>query len=385
MKEQTYSWESICLDRTFLRKAFGWVMLLALGSCVDPYRPPEVASPGSYLVVSGFINSAPGTTSTIQLSRTQNLTDTKAPAVETKAQVTMESSGKASYKLQEGANGTYTLSGVVPLSNETYRLRIRTAQGVEYLSDFVPVVNTPPIDSISWHVENEGVQINVNTHDPTDKTHYYRWDFNETWEYTAAFYSTLELINNRIIPRSEQVFQCWGSAIDKTILVSSSIRLSKDIISERPLIFIPGSSTKLGIRYSIQVNQYALTEEAYTYYDQLAKITQNVGSIFDPQPSQLTGNIHATANPNEPVMGFFRVGTVATSRRFINKFQLPPWLTIDGNRSCMIDTMTLSDIIQKQTAVISEYQRGLYFTSSYDCIDCRLRGGVTTKPAFWDQ
>lgn len=360
-------------------------MLLALGSCVDPYRPPEVASPGSYLVVSGFINSAPGTTSTIQLSRTQNLTDTKAPAVETKAQVTMESSGKASYKLQEGASGTYTLSGVIPLSTETYRLRIRTAQGVEYLSDFVPVVNTPPIDSISWHVENEGVQINVNTHDPTDKTHYYRWDFNETWEYTAAFYSTLELINNRIFPRSEQVFQCWDSAIDKTILVSSSIRLSKDIISERPLIFIPGSSTKLGIRYSIQVNQYALTEEAYTYYDQLAKITQSVGSIFDPQPSQLTGNIHATANPNEPVMGFFRVGTVATSRRFINKFQLPPWLTIDGNRSCMIDTMTLSDILQKQTAVINEYQRGLYFTSSYDCIDCRLRGGVTTKPTFWDQ
>lgn len=82
----------------------GWLLILLLaGGCVDPYRPPEITAPGSYLVVNGFFNSAPGTTSTIQLSRTQTLTDVKAPAAETKALVTIESQNKATYTLVEGS------------------------------------------------------------------------------------------------------------------------------------------------------------------------------------------------------------------------------------------------------------------------------------------
>ncbi|MCK8493027.1 DUF4249 domain-containing protein [Spirosoma sp. RP8] len=366
-------------------KRLGWLMLLALGSCVDPYRPPEVTAPDSYLVVNGFFNSAPGTTTTIQLSRTQNLTDSKTPPAETKAQVTIESGSKVSYSLKEGSGGVYTLSGVVPQANETYRLRIRTAQGKEYVSDFVPVNVTPPVDSLSWRIENEGVQINVNTHDPTNNTRYYRWEFDETWEYTSPYYSAYELKNNRIVSRAEDVYRCWGSSVDKTIQLGSSARLSQDVISQRPLTFITGTSLKLGLRYSIQVKQYALTQDAYNYYDQLARITQNVGSIFDPQPSQITGNIRSTTNTSELVMGFFRVGTVQTRRIYIAKTQLPYWLTQTGVYTCLVDTLTPSKIIERQPAIINEFDASTYLTTSFDCVDCRLRGGVIKKPDFWDQ
>jgi hypothetical protein len=373
------------MKKTGFSRAIGWLMILVLGGCVDPYRPPEVTSPGSYLVVSGFFNSAPGTTSSIQLSRTQNLTDPKAPAVETKAQVTIESANKATYTLREGTGGVYTLSGIVPLPNETYRLRIRTAQGKEYLSDFVPVNATPPIDSLSWRVENDGVQINVNTHDPANKTHYYRWEFDETWEYVAAYFSGYELKNKEIVSRTESVYQCWSSFVDKSIQLGSSDRLSQDVISQRPLTFVRGASIKLGIKYSIQVKQTALTKAAFDYYDQLAKITQNVGSIFDPQPSQITGNIHSVANTNEPVMGFFRVGTVESRRIIINKRQLPYWLTETGNFGCLVDTLSVSKIINEQPGIITFYDRTSYLTSSHYCIDCRLRGGINKKPDYWDQ
>ncbi|WP_332369298.1 DUF4249 family protein [Spirosoma telluris] len=79
-----------------------WAMLLLAGGCVDPYRPPEIASPNSYLVVNGFFDTAPGATTTIQLSRTQNLADAKAPTAETKAIVTIESAHKDVYTLKEG-------------------------------------------------------------------------------------------------------------------------------------------------------------------------------------------------------------------------------------------------------------------------------------------
>lgn len=377
--------------RFILRKArkkhwlvSGSLFFLAAG-CVDPYRPPEITSPSSYLVVNGYFDSAPGATTTIALSRTQNLTDTKAPTAETKAVVTIESQNKAIYTLKEGTGGAYTLTGVTPVPGEHYRLHVRTAKGADYYSDYVPVITAPPIDSISWHVENDGVQINVNTHDPRNSTHYYRWEFDSSWEYVTKYYSALELKNNQVIDRQQSVFRCWNSDRSTNILTASTARLSQDVVSQFPLLFIPGNSVKLGIKYSIFVRQIGLTQSGFDYYDQLARITQNVGSIFDPQPAQLTGNIRSQVNPDDLVLGFFRVGTVESKRLFISRDQLPPlWSTYTGLEGCVVDTLSLADVKKFQPTIISLDETGTkYYTTALDCADCRTRGGVITRPAFW--
>ncbi|GAB3954472.1 hypothetical protein GCM10028805_39970 [Spirosoma harenae] len=370
------------MNRNYSKQLLGWVLLLLVASCVDPYRPPEIASPDSYLVVSGFFNSDPGTTTVIQLSRTQNLTDPKAPTAETKAQVTIESQSKSVYTLREGTPGSYSLTGVTPVSNDTYRLHIKTAKGLDYYSDFVPLVSTPPIDSVSWRVENDGVQISVNTHDPKNNTHYYRWDYDATWEYYSAYTSTKEIVNNRIVDRAVPVYQCWGSETSTSIMTTSTTRLSQDVVSHFPLTFIPGTSIRLGVRYSMLVRQIALTQDGFNYYDQLAKITQNIGSIFDPQPSQITGNIRSLTNPSDLVMGFFRVGTTQTKRIFITKYQLPNWYTYSGTGSCRVDTLPGGDVLRDKPGIIAPFD-GEFLTTTEDCIDCRLRGGVLKRPDFW--
>jgi hypothetical protein len=369
-------------------KLFGWLLVLLAGGCVDPYRPAEISAPGSYLVVNGFFNSEPGTTTTILLSRTQNLTDTKTPTAETKAKVTIESAHNTIYTLTEGASGTYSLSGTTPQSGETYRLHIRTVGGTDYYSDYVPVVKTPAIDSVGWYVDNEALQIHVNTHDPLNNTHYYRWEFDETWEYTSAFYSSYvyDPKTRQILSRTEDIFHCWGSANSKNIMLASTARLSKDIVSKFPLISITGSSLKLQSKYSILVRQYALSQAGYEYYDQLAKLTQNIGSLFDPQPTQITGNIRSSTNPADLVLGFFRIGTVTSKRIFIKRSQIPLWATTTGYEYCYdeIDTLGLADIQDKQPGIITLYLPGRYLTNPIDCLDCRIRGGVTKKPDFWD-
>jgi len=383
MQRLINSFRPITNASPLLRQLLGWSLVLLVAGCVDPYRPPEITAPGSYLVVNGFFDSALGSTTNIRLTRTQNLTDSKVPTVETRAQVTIESAHSVTYPLREAGNGLYTLTGVTPLANENYRLRIKTAQGKEYLSEYVPVVTTPAIDSVNWSVENDGVQINVNTHDPRGNTRYYRWDYNETWEFTAAYQSSLELVNNQLISRTDDSYRCWKSDSSSTIVVSTSARLSQDIISQRPLVFIPGQSIKLGIRYSMLVRQYGLTKEGYDYYEQLAKITQSVGSLFDPQPSQITGNFHAAVNGStDLVLGFFRVGTVESKRIFIQKAQLPSWYPQNGNSLCQIDTMTLAEIRESRPGVITSFEMGQYLTSSLYCVDCRLRG-TNKRPAFW--
>ena len=364
-------------------KILSWLLILLVGGCVDPYRPPEITSPGSYLVVNGFFNSAPGTTSTFQLSRTQALTDTKAPTAETKAQVTIESQSKATYPLTEGTAGTYALSGVTARQGETYRLHIKTTKGVDYYSDYVPVIQTPPIDSVSWRVENGGVQLSVNAHDSQNNTRYYRWEFDETWEYLTPYSSVFEILNDRIVERSLRVNQCWRSGSSTNIMTTSTNRLSQDVVSQFPLLFIEGSSYKLGVRYSMLVRQFALSQAGFEYYDQLAKITQNIGSIFDPQPSQITGNIRSTTNASELALGFFRVGSVETKRIFIVRTQVPSLRPATGYENCRVDTLGASDILRDRPAIISMFDRTRYFTTTDYCVDCRLQGGILTRPDFW--
>lgn len=362
-----------------------YFLLLILGSCIDPYRPPEIAEPASYLVVNGYFNSTPGTVSTIQLTRTQNLNATKAPIAETRATVSIESKSKAVYALREGTNGNYTLTGVTPQPGETYRLRIRTSRGVEYFSEYVPVIPTPPIDSVTWRVENDGVQIRVNTHDPTNNTRHYRWDYESAWEYVAPYFSSLELKSNQVVDRVVPIYRCWGSEVSTNIIATNTTRLSKDVVSQYPIAFIPNTSFKLNIKYSILVRQIGLTSSGFAYYDQLGKITQNIGSLFDPQPSQVTGNIICPANPAELVMGFFRVGTVQTKRIFIRSSQLPNWPNGPNFSACTVDTMTLAQVRQSQPYIITlNPETGRYMTTSIECVDCRTKGGVLQKPDFWE-
>src|SRR6202012_4114028 len=95
------------------------------------------------------------------------------------------------------------------------------------------------------------------------------------------------------------------------------------VVYQNPLTQIPLTSEKVETKYSIIVRQYALTQEAYNFYQNIKKNTEQLGSIFDAQPSQLSGNIHNVTNPNEPVVGYVTVSTVQSKRIFIAHESLP--------------------------------------------------------------
>jgi hypothetical protein len=85
---------------------------------------------------------------------------------------------------------------------------------------------------------------------------------------------------------------------------------------------------QLSVLYSIFVRQYALTEDGYNFLSLMQSNTESLGTIFDPQPSQLKGNIQCLTNPNEPVVGYVSAGTVQQQRIFISRNQLPPGIIL---------------------------------------------------------
>ncbi len=371
-------------------------ILVMLSACVEPYDSPVNTLPNNYLVVEGIISEGK---SSFQLSRTSNLNQGTS-IFETSAQVYIENeSGTSSYLLSETENGLY--EAVLDLDeNDQYRVKIYTSNDAEYVSEYVPLTSSPEIDSVTWDaVNDEIVQLNVTTHDPDNNTKYYRWTYQETWEYHAAFSSSLEYVNGEIVPRdyvNNSIYNCWQSSVSTRILVASSVQLQEDVIYKQPLLSIsPASSNKLDVRYSILVKQYALTKEAFEYWDLLKKNSENLGTLFDPQPSQLPGNLYCVSNPDEPVLGFVSAGAMDEKRLFIRRSEIPFSFPYNRNPSCERDTVDLSpealasafasgDSIPLTEVFGMGGFEGYEATSTY-CADCRTRGGTNVKPDFWEQ
>jgi hypothetical protein len=371
-----------------LLKIVSFMVLFFMDSCIEPFSPPEVNSVENHLVVDGFLNVGKDT-SRIELRRTQNVNETAGPLTETGANVSVEAESGEINAFTETRPGHYALPPKQFNMSGKYRLRVKTSDGKEYLSEYVTVSLTPAIDSVTTRFDSfqDALVFYVNAHDSQNKTQFYRWKFEETWEYRAAYESAIEVINNKYVTRSKNINQCWGSLKSGSILLGTTVKLSSDIIKDLPLFKVPVSTNKLYVKYSVLVRQYGLSRAAFEYWTSLSKTTQGTGSLFDPQPSQVTGNIRNTANPKDLVFGYFSASTEETKRLTITPHLgtyprcMPPD-TFDvicnpiSDKQCGLET----------TALLMSYAglRGEYILGApASCTDCREQGGTLERPPFW--
>ncbi|GAB3526473.1 hypothetical protein GCM10027443_01600 [Pontibacter brevis] len=390
--------------QTYIRslKSIVSFCLLLLVGCVEPYAPEILEGPNHYLVVDGSIIGNGITT--IKLSRTQNISETSPPLAEAGAMLLLEEDQGAQYPLQEITPATYVSSNLQLDFSKKYRLYIRLSGGEEYASDFVTIKQTPPIEALGWHVQDNELQIYVNSRDPQNNTHYYRWVYEATWTYTAAYQSNIKYdeASGTIVPRTrsdENIYNCWRTEKSTDIKLGSSVKLTQDVIHEYPIVALSSGAEELRIKYSVLVKQYALTREEYQYWEALRKNTESIGTLFDPLPAQLTGNVHRLSNPDEPVIGYVGASALQEERIFVNRSELPQdWRYYYP--TCPIDSLlpgegqTLADLAgyfqNGNNMPVSEIfvSQGPptpigYMAASKRCVDCRTRG-TNVKPDFWE-
>jgi hypothetical protein len=388
---------------TTYHKILTLAVLCSVAGCIEPYSPPEITSSARLLVVDGYLQSGDGQ-ARVRLSRTQGLTDTEAIEVETGAEVMLSEAGGAQYRLWEQGNGEYASAGIDVKNFGSYQLSIRTKAGQRYESEPVVVQPTPEIDSVSWRVEEgfgaggsrvQGIQIYVNTHDPENNTFYYRWEYVQTWEFLSAYYSPFVWNGEEVVDRTDNIYRCWASDASSNILIANSKRLSQDVIREFPLVFVPDNNVRLKVKYSILVKQYAESREGYEYWEKLQKNTESLGTIFDPLPSEIRGNLYNVANPSEPVIGYFSAYDVKEKRIFIMPSDFPNSGFENTYSFCSLDTVLmerlplyLNSSYLFVDAIYSEFPTPdgpeiLGYLMSYpSCVDCRYRG-TNVKPDFW--
>lgn len=381
------------------------LIVLIFINCKKAFTPPGALTDiNKYLVIDGIVNSGSDSTF-IKLSRTKKFDKVIVIDPEGNAQVSVESDANNSYPLSEIKPGTYSAAPLNLDNTHKYRLRIKTANGKEYVSDFVPVKNSPPVDSIGFKAQSDGVHIYVNTHDGNNTTRYYRWEYNEDWQF-HSFYQSLWI---GLVGRQQGQFRynCFSKDVSSSILLASSAKLSSDVIFEAPIATVPSTSEKIETRYSILVKQYALTIDAYNFWTNLQKNNNQLGSIFDAQPSANQTNYHCLSDPSELVVGYLSVGSLSTKRIFISASQLLPSYQPKDIYGCHIDTEfydhepfyshppgstapNINDPNSGYTSIDALFYHptlpfGVPNAMTYSttiCSDCTVRG-TQNAPAFW--
>jgi Domain of unknown function (DUF4249) len=154
-----------------------------------------------------------------------------------------------------------------------------------------------------------------------------------------------------------------------------------------PLIFLLFCSLTIVRCHTV----YPLDPASYTYWLSIQKNSQSLGGLFDLQPGQVNGNIHSITHPEEPVIGYVSANSVQEQRIFIeNHNHLPGWKS-NPLLPCSLNEVPqnpANPLIWDYNQYGSTYQ--LYYYTGGDmvivesiCVDCRVSGGDTTKPAFW--
>jgi hypothetical protein len=370
-----------------------WFLLVcAMFGCKEEYYSEVKPTEQSVIVVEGILNSGDGQ-SNIKLTRTVKLYDSVTLRPELAAVLVVEGKDGVLFSLIDSAgDGNYSAANHPLNSAETYRLRIITRDGKEYVTDTITVLTNPPIepiDSISWKRDEKGVTIFANTHNPQNNTLYYRWEYNETWEIRSRYFAypppedgimdTLYL--------GENIYNCWKFFNSTNIILGNTTQLASDVVSEKELTKIIDGDDRLSERYSVLVRQYALDKKGYDFYQLMKKNTESLGSIFDPQPTEITGNVHAVSNASTPVIGYVTATSVDSMRLWISTTEVPLWKPwMDCSQHLMLNSHT--DDISAYTAghawlIYASDMSGNVYLAPAPCVSCRIRGGATHKPAFW--
>jgi hypothetical protein len=378
-----------------------WMTALCMSvSCVEPYSVNVGGTDPNYLVVDGFLNASENKVS-VRLTRAVALSNEAgfAPVNDDPANpivVNLEDESGNVYPLSrlEGQVGEYEASAIPLNADVRYRVHVTIPPSEEYASEYVEIKQTPAIEKVFFDPADK-LRILIDTSDPTSQSKYYRWTYSETWEYTSPYNSTLKLVGGEVVsrPEEEQIYRCYKTDNSQKILLASSTDLSSDIIRNFELIEIEPSSEKLRFRYSVIVRQIALTEDAYTFWLNLYKTTENVGGLFDPMPGEVRGNFRSMRDPSKTVIGYFTAGTVSEQRIFITPKDLPENYLSFRPKFCQVDSVMIEDIASLEAGrfivgTITETQGPPatigYLVADRSCADCvYIHGGVNTKPSFW--
>ncbi|MVM38897.1 DUF4249 family protein [Spirosoma sp. HMF3257] len=279
-----------------MRRVISYILILSvLIGCIDQVNLP-IRTEEPRLVVEGQItNEAPPYT--VRLTYTgkyggptgQNVNDQYVK----EAQVSLADDQGHSTGFRAIGQGIYqttdlTFRGQI---GRAYRLSVVMADGKRYLSTSQQMPDVPVIDSL--YVQLGRTEIGLDQYffrfyavvkDPANQRNYYRWLAKSYGVIRCGDYNWVPTQNTEVNIASDDYIN--GNRFDRFVIKSP-------IYSTGP--------------HFVEVKQYAITQESYQFWLLYQQQNARTGSIFDPLPAPVIGNLVNADDPTDKARGFFDV------------------------------------------------------------------------------
>lgn len=377
------------------------IILVVAVACVEAFDVKD-GSAVDMLVVEGLVTNQLKRHQVL-LSRATRVGD-KNIVRETGATVSLSDGSGNVIPLSEESPGVYETAEFAAQAGNSYRLHIRTNNGKEYASSVVPFKDGGDIGNVygkyvkSALGDEKGIQIYVDTEDTEKKTLFYRWNFIETYQVNAPFPSVwVWLGGNNVTFRADGIDTCYVTDTLRNVLIRTTRDLEQDKVVAQPLRFIPETSYIMRFRYSILVQQYALSEESYLYWDNLRMLSEEQGSLSDLQPGSLAGNILSINDPDETVLGYFDASKVSEKRIILSAidFYNDGFKRPANFRNYCYEIEPVFVNVSKLGEAMEKYEESMYIWEAFGegpattfelmpkvCCDCRDQGPTERPPFF---
>ncbi|WP_168191324.1 DUF4249 domain-containing protein [Antarcticibacterium flavum] len=323
-----------------------------------------------------------------------------------------------SYLFREVEPGRYlSLEEFAAVPNRNYRLHITTTTG-RYESHPTTLEESSPIDDLyarrTTFNGDDGVALLIDNYNPEDAATYFRYKYEETYKIISRYFHDFDMVYEdgqfREVPKTKEERICYNTVPSNDIILAATTSLQENNLEGFLVRFIDSRNPIGSRRYSILLEQQALSPEAFTYYETLKKLSGSDNVFSQNQPGFVTGNIYKVNDPEEMVVGMFNVSSVSSKRIYFNysDFYGPEYDRPHFTDDCDISTppinpqeaadnviaflelgwikyLGLSHLAGEETGVIGAIDDvGPYMFVNAECVDCTLLG-TNEVPDFWEE
>lgn len=265
------------------------------------------------------------------------------------------------------------------------------ADGKTYSTAFKKPTAPPVPEKLEFVADDISVSCTLSFSEGADKTGYASLSVEEIWEFHAMYYQEFDIdpVTWEYYPLADDIpsrhYWCWNSAgpgreipIDYSNIQGHADKYEVKSFSRKDY--------RNSRQYYIRVRIRSLSREEFLYLKNLEEMVATGGSLFTPNPGEVSGNVICESDPSQRVLGYITVSR---------------YNTVEGSLDdrYLLSTNYSRDNVKPLKPEEYEYYyyngwRPIYedfsdnsfsivkFWGPERCVDCVLMGGTLEKPEF---
>jgi hypothetical protein len=228
------------------------------------------------------------------------------------------------------------------LDEKIYESSSERASPVAPIEKIYATFSQKGISYLGKEIDGHNIFIDIKDINPDEQFYLWQWRLFEKQGYCKSceggkFYtSPLPLgkcIDDANLKRRNVIYdyvcgaQCWDIFYNEDVNIMSDKYSNGKNIQSRLVAKIPFFQYRNAL---IEVQQYAISQSAFAYFNILINQSQRNGSLADTPPAGLIGNVRNLGDATEPVGGIFMVSAKTTKSYTIDRTELISGVRVIG-------------------------------------------------------